>query len=43
MVTISFIYEHINYLVSGIYNAPIFNVIEFTDIIYLPIMYLIVI
>ena len=34
MVTISFIYEHINYLLSGIYKAPIFNIIEFTDIIY---------
>ena len=34
MVTISFIYEHINSLLSGIYKAPIFNIIEFTDIIY---------
>ena len=34
MITISFIYEHINYLLSGIYKAPIFNIIEFTDIIY---------
>ena len=34
MVTISFIYEHINYLLSGIYKAPIFNIIKFTDIIY---------
>ena len=34
MITISFIYEHINYLLSGIYKAPIFNIIEFIDIIY---------
>ena len=34
IVRISFIYEHINYLTSGIYKAPIFNIIEFTDIIY---------
>ena len=35
MVTILFIYEHINYLLSGIYKIPIFNVIEFNDIIYI--------
>ena len=34
MVTISFLYEYINYLLSGIYKAPIFNIIEFTHIIY---------
>ena len=34
MITFSFIYEHINYLLSGIYKEPIFNIIEFTDIIY---------
>ena len=32
MITISFTYEHINYLLSGIYKVPIFNIIEFTDI-----------
>ena len=36
MITISFIYEHINYLptIRYIYKASIFNIIEFTDIIY---------
>ena len=34
MVTISFIYGNINYLLSGIYKVSIHNIIEFTDNIY---------